>query len=92
MDISYGPAKDERNVARRGLSFVRVADFGWADADIMEDVRNAYPERRFVAVGYLDGRLHILCFTPTDGGVRIISFCKANTREANRYGKAQTID
>ncbi len=92
MDISYDSAKDARNVALRGLSFARAADFGRADADIMEDVRITYPEYRFAAVGYLDGRLHVLCFTPTDGGIRIISFRKANTREAKRYGKAQTID
>jgi uncharacterized protein len=92
MDISFDPAKDARNVAQRGLSFARAAEFDWAGADIIEDVRFAYPERRFVAVGYLDGRLHVLCFTPTDTGIRVISFRKANTREAKFYGKAQTID
>jgi len=92
VDISFDPAKDARNVARRGLSFARAADFDWAGADIIEDVRFIYPEQRFVAVGYLEGRLHVLCFTPTDTGIRVISFRKANMREAKRYGKAQTID
>ncbi len=93
MDISFDPAKDARNIARRGLSFARrAADFDWAGADIIEDVRFAYPEHRFVAVGYLDGRLHVLCFTPTDSGIRVISFRKANVREAKTYGKAQIID
>ena len=92
MDFSFDPAKDARNIALRGLSFARAADFDWADADIIEDTRHAYPERRFVAVGYLDRRLHVMCFTPTDIGIRIISFRKANMREATKYGKAQTID
>jgi uncharacterized DUF497 family protein len=92
MDISFDPAKDVRNVALRGLSFARAADFDWDGADIIEDVRFVYTERRFVAVGYLDGRLHVLCFTPTVDGIRVISFRKANVREAKRYGKAQTID
>lgn len=92
MDISFDPAKDARNIACRGLSFARAADFDWAGADIIEDVRFAYPERRLVAVGCLDGRLHVLCFTPTDTGIRVISFRRANAREAKKYGKTQTID
>ncbi len=63
-DIGFDPAKDARNVAHRGLSFARAADFDWAGADIIEAVRFAYPERRFVAVGYLDGRLNVQCFIP----------------------------
>lgn len=92
MDISFDPAKDARNIAMRGLSFARAADFEWDGAEIIEDVRFVYPERRFVAVGYLGGRLHVLCFTPTVAGIRVISFRKANAREAMKYGKAQTID
>ncbi len=41
MDISFDPAKDARNVACRGLSFARAADFDWAGADIIEDARFA---------------------------------------------------
>lgn len=92
MDISFDPAKDARNIARRGLSFARAAEFDWAGATIIEDARFSYPERRFVAVGYLDRRLHVLCFTPIIDGVRVISFRKANAREARKYGKAQTIN
>lgn len=92
MDISFDPAKDARNIATRGLSFARAIDFEWDGADIIEDVRFVYPEQRFVAVGYLDRRLHILCFVPTTEGVRVISFRKANSREARKYGKPQTID
>jgi uncharacterized protein len=37
-----------------------------------------------VALGYLDERLHVLCFTETHDGIRVISFRKANSREVNR--------
>lgn len=47
MDISFDPAKDARNVARRGLSFARAADFDWAGALILEDKRREYGEQRF---------------------------------------------
>lgn len=55
-----------------------------------EDTRFEYPERRFVGVGWLDSRLHVICFTPIAGGIRVISFRKANGREVKRY--AQTAD
>ena len=48
----------------------------WADAIIIPDTRFEYPEPRFISVGYLDDRLHILCFTPVEDGIRAISFRK----------------
>jgi hypothetical protein len=49
-------------------------------------------ETRRVAVGYLDKRLHLLCYIPTPDGIRVISFRKTNKREAKLYGKPQNID
>jgi len=92
MKIDFDPAKSEKNSRERGLPFERAAEFNWENAMYVEDTRNPYPERRFVAAGYLDNRLHILCFTPISGGVRIISFRKANEREAKNYGKTITTD
>ena len=46
---------------------------------------------RRVAVGYLDRRLHLLCYIPKPDGIRVISFRKTNKREAKLYGKPQTI-
>lgn len=56
------------------------------------DTRKEYGETRYIALCYLDGRLHVLCFTETGTGIRVISFRKANAREAKRHGKPQTID
>jgi len=93
MRISYDSGKNARNIAERGLSFERAADFAWGTASIAEGDRKDYPEGRFVAVGYLDGRLHVLCFTPRSGGIRVISFRKANERERKRYEETtQTPD
>lgn len=92
MKITYDKAKNARNIAERELSFERVHDFDWSNAGVDEDVRHDYPERRFVAVGYLDNRLHILCFTPIVDGIRVISFRKANQREARKYEKPITLN
>ena len=92
MKIEFDPEKSEKNRLQRELPFERAIEFDWENAVFFEDGRNLYPERRFIAVGYLDDRLHVLCFTPIAGGVRIISFRKANEREAKRHGKTLTLD
>ena len=90
MEISYDPPKSERNIRERGLSFDRAADFDFETAIYLMETRKG--EVRQVAVGYLDGRLHVLCFLPTPSGIRVISFRKANNREAKKYGKEKTIN
>ena len=90
MGITYDPAKDERNIRERGLSFERAADFDFETALIANYSRNG--EIRRIAVGYLDKRLHLLCYIPKPDGIRVISFRKTNKREAKLCGKPQTID
>ncbi|MGO9336815.1 MAG: BrnT family toxin [Terracidiphilus sp.] len=90
MGIAYDPAKNERNIRERGLSFERAADFNFETALIADYSRHG--EKRRVAVGYLDKRLHLLCYLQLPNGIRVISFRKTNKREAKLYGKPQTID
>ena len=92
MDITYDPAKNERNIRERGLSFDRAAEFDFATALAAIDRRREYGEARIVALGYLDGRLHVICYVETVTGVRVISFRKANSREMSRYAKAKAVD
>ena len=90
MDISYDPNKCEKNIAERGLSFELARNFEMADALIVEDVRYAYPERRYQALGYIGERLHMLVFTPKNGVLHVISLRKANPREVKRYEQAES--
>ena len=91
MRIAFGPAKSAKNEAERGLPFGLVADLDWGSATFREDGRYAYPEARFVASGFVAGRLHIVCFTPIEGGIRVISFRKANGREVRKH-EQETAD
>jgi hypothetical protein len=90
MGIRFDPAKNERNIRERGLSFEQAADFDFETAIFFTEVRKG--ETRRIAVGYLDKRLHLLCYIPKPDGIRVISFRKTNKREAKLYGKPQTID
>ena len=91
MKIDFDPEKSNKNIRERGLSFSSASEFDWENALYMEDDRKLYSERRYIAMGYLNSRLHVLCFSPIKGGVRIISFRKANKREVRKYEK-ETIN
>ena len=92
MEISFDPAKNEKNIHERGLSFERAVEFYFQGAIFLVDSRYNYEEIRYIAVGYFERRLHILCFTETPTGIRVISFRKANAREAKKYEKSKIID
>ena len=85
MIIDFDPAKSAKNLAERELPFTCVVDFDWASASVAVDNRNAYPEQRLAAIGYLNERLHVLYFTPIAGSIRVISLRRANKREDSRY-------
>ena len=77
----------------RPRSFVlAAADFDFENALYAVDDRRDYGETRYVALGMLRDRLHVLCFVETDDGMRVISFRKANAREVRSYEKTQIID
>ena len=88
MKIEFDATKNNANVRERGLSFDRAAKFDFDSALVAQDSRKDYPEVRYVAIGYLESRLHVLCFTGIDGGIRVISFRKANSREVKIYEQA----
>ena len=85
MAITYDPDQNEKNLALRGISFDRVADFEWSSALVVEDTRKDYGEPRFQALGFIEERLHMLVFTPRAGDTHVISLRKANKREVKRY-------
>jgi hypothetical protein len=85
MEITYDRSKNLQNIDNRGLSFEQVVDFDFETANYTIDKRRDYGEIRRCAIGYLGNRLHALVFTETKNGIRVISFRKANKREALNY-------
>jgi len=90
MRIEFDPIKSQKNADERQLPFALVNGFDWDTAIVVEDTRKAYPERRFEAVGPIGERLHVVVFAAIQGGIRVISFRKANPREEKRYEKNRT--
>lgn len=88
MRIDYDATKNETNIRQRGLPFDRVAELDWESALVGRDRRRDYGEDRLVALGSLQGRVHVVCFIAITGGIRVISFRKANAREVHRFETA----
>jgi uncharacterized protein len=85
MAITYDPAKRQWTLRERNLDFVDAAKVfsGWT-LDIPDRRRN-YGEPRINTVGYLRGRMVIVCWTPRGDDRRVISMRKANDREKALY-------
>jgi len=85
VKIEFNPVKSAKNARERGLPFELVELFVWETCLTEDDLRFSYPEPRRVSVGYIGARLHVVCHTPIEGGIRVISFRKANDREKRKY-------
>ena len=55
------------------------------DTLTVEDNRRDYGEDRFITVGFLDGMMVVLVWTPRVEAYRIVSMRKANERERELY-------
>ena len=81
----WDEAKRQANLTKHGIDFAEVESLDWSTATHEADARTDYGEARIVTTGYIGARLHILAWTPRNGGVRIISLRKANEREEKAW-------
>lgn len=68
-----------------------AVEFEFESARYLIDDRQDYGETRIRALGLFDGRVHALVFTEIAGGIRVISFRKANKREVVEYEKTSSV-
>ncbi len=92
MKIDFDPAKNAKNIRERGLSFERVVEFDFETAKFAIDNRRDYGEIRYRVLGFIDHHLHALVLVEIVGGIRVISFRKANKREVKQYETQSRID
>jgi uncharacterized protein len=81
----WDEAKRQRTLQDRGVDFADVARFDFGTAEIKPDLRRDFGEVRLLALGLIDGRLHMLCFTQRGHIRRVISLRRANTREYRKW-------
>jgi len=86
MEFTCNKAKNERNIAERGLSLLASRAMFTDKIVVYEDIRKQYPEKRFVGLNFIEGRLMVVVFcTPNANQIHIISFRKANLREIKKF-------
>ena len=86
MPIEFDAAKRAATLQARGLDMARAGKvFAGATLTVKDD-RQDYGEDRFITIGFLDGAMVVLVWTPREGAQRIISMRKANERERTLYG------
>jgi hypothetical protein len=86
MIIEFDIEKNVGNIAKHGVPFTVALGMDFANATVIQDMRFAYGEDRFVAFGYVGRRLYVLVFTWRGMVMRIISLRKSNARERIAYG------
>lgn len=86
MAIEFDPNKRALTLANRGLDMADVEPLFEAPNLTVSDDRTDYGEDRFITIGYLQGRMIIVVWTPRGSVRRIISMRKANEREQTLYG------
>ena len=85
MRITFDQKKSAENEEKRCLSFELVEKFQWTTALTGPDTRRDYGERRYIAIGFIDDRLHVLIYTKRGDALRVISLRRANKREIRLY-------
>ena len=90
MPVTFDPQKSERNRQLRGLPFELAEDFDFSTAILRQDMRQAYPEARYQALGMLGDMVGFLVFTPTGDGYRVMSLRKASRKERAEWHARQS--
>ena len=85
MEYEWDDDKQQINQAKHGVDFQVVLEFEWDTALETVDDRRDYEEQRWVALGLIKERLHVLVYTIRMENIRVISLRKANSREVQYY-------
>jgi len=85
MLIEFDSAKDQRNVARHGVSLALAGSLDWDAALVWLDDRFEYEELRMIALAPETNTLYYAAFVDRGEVRRIISLRPANRREVKHY-------
>jgi uncharacterized protein len=85
MEFTWSEAKRASNLKKHGLDFVDAPSVFEGVTFTFEDDRFSYDEQRYVTLGLLAGIPVSVVHTESDHEIRIISFRKATSREAQIY-------
>ena len=85
MEFSWSESRRAANLKAHGLDFVNAPLVFESVTFTFEDDRFSYEEQRFVTLGLLAGIPVSIVHTENENEIRVISFRKATSREAEIY-------
>jgi len=85
MKFEWNKDKNKSNIKKHGLDFSDAFLFFESPYLCSEDTRSDYQEKRFIAIGTIEGRVVVAVFAKRKNKTRIISMRKANEREKKKY-------
>ncbi|MBX9034179.1 BrnT family toxin [Gordonibacter massiliensis (ex Traore et al. 2017)] len=85
--FEYDAGKNTANEAKHGVTFEEARRI-WDDPDYLRIPAKKKGEKRFMALGMVDGRCLAAVATERGDAIRIISARRASEKEAKRYGDA----
>jgi len=85
VEYEWDESKRKANIAKHEVDFIAAEEFDWSTAIEVIDDRTNYGEERWIALGLIGNRLHIMIYTIRIDTIRIISLRKANKRENEFY-------
>jgi uncharacterized DUF497 family protein len=86
--ITFDETKCQTNIAKHGIDLATLSGFFEGDLLTREDVRESYGELRFQSVGWHEGELLFVVWTPGDDGwPHIISARKAEKHEREAWAR-----
>ena len=87
MKVTFDQAKRDATFAERGLAFEDAESVFEGDTLTIEDTRLDYGESRYQTIGFFEGRMVMVVWTPRGDDRHIISMRKCNDREQAIYQK-----
>ena len=87
MKVTFDQAKRDATFAERGLAFEDAEIVFEGDTLTIEDTRLDYGESRYQTIGFFEGRMVMVVWTPRGDDRHIISMRKCNDREQAIYQK-----
>ena len=86
VQYEWDGAKQQSNIAKHNVDFEEAKNFDWLRSKTSPSLRRG--EVRYVTVGQIGSRLHVMVWLPRGDRIRIVSLRKANMREVRKYAQA----
>ena len=90
MDFEWDQAKSDVTYEQRGFDFAYAIQVFLDDRRLeREDTRRDYGERRYQAIGEIEGRFYFVVYARRDRRFRIISARRAHSHEDRAYRESK---